>query len=467
MNAPPRTRVAVRVGERQVDVAIPQGATLYDALRELGVDLGDPRVVVVDSTGRALDRYAATGADLVDGAVLHVVSKAGPARGRGRRGRAQPTAPVAPADPLAARPAASAWWLGPAVAGAAVILAVVALGGADVLDAGGSPRALVLAAALAVAALGLALLRGRPGVAGSGWPTAAAGLAGAGAAVLTVDPSVAGAGMLMVLCGLVGALVPVALRWAVGRRHRDPVADLAGAVAVVLVVATAVVAATFLLELPAVLAAAALLGAVPLGLRAVPVLSVSVPDEQLLDVSVVQRTATSVRAPEAPPLAEVNERAVVRAVGSAERRQDAGTVTVAAAAPVLAGLLLAGAEPGPLTRWTSLAACVLVALALALGPRTARGAVVRWAPRVAAGLVAIVLAVWGIGLLRERLVLAVVATVVAGLGAAALSVPIGRGWRSVGFSRLGDTLEGLATVLALPLALVGGGAIEALRTLVS
>ena len=81
VNAPARSRVAIRAGDRQVDVAIPSGASVYDALRDVGVDLGDGDVAVVDSTGRALDRYAATGADLVDGAVLHVVRRGGRASG--------------------------------------------------------------------------------------------------------------------------------------------------------------------------------------------------------------------------------------------------------------------------------------------------------------------------------------------------------------------------------------------------
>lgn len=462
MNPPARSRVALLVGERRVDVAIPAATTLYDALRDVGVDLDAPGVAVVDSTGRSLDRYAATGADLVDGAVLAVVRRGGARDGRpGRPDRRK--AADDPVDPMAARPGGSAWWLGAAVAGSAVVLAVAGLGAG--LEEGVARWA--VAGALAATALGLALLRGRPGAVGSAWPTLAAGLAGATAAALGVDRGLADAGRLTVLAALVGALVPVALRWAVGHRHRDAAADVAAPLALVLAVALAVVATTLLLDLPAVLAAGALLGAVPLGLRAVPVLSVSVPDEQLLDVSVVQRTATSVRAPEPPKPAEVNDRSVGRVVGGAERRQDAGTLVLAAAAPVLVPVLLAGLGTGALARWTALASCAFVATALALGPRTARGGLVRWAPRAAAGVVVVELAAVGAGALADGPALAVVVALVLALGAVALSVPIGRGWRSVGFSRLADTVETLATVLALPLALVAGGVVEALRLLAS
>ncbi|GEN80904.1 hypothetical protein [Actinotalea fermentans] len=475
MNPPARSRVALLVGERRVDVAIPAGTTLYDALRDVGVDLDAPGVAVVDSTGRALDRYGATGADLVDGAVLHVVRGSGSGRGAGRglgrgaRGDRRETAVEAPADPLASRPGGSAWWLGAAAAACVVALVVIAGGGLLAGDGLGDDTVTrwALVAGLGVAAAGLALLRGRPGTVGAAWPTLAAALAGAAGAAAAVDPGLTDAGRLMVLAGLVGALVPVTLRWAVGRRHRDAVADVAAPLALVLAVALVVVATTLLLDVPDVLAAAALLGAVPLGMRAVPVLSVSVPDSQLLDVSVVQRTATSVRAPEPQRPAEVNDRTVGRVVGSAERRQDAGTLALAAVAPLLAPVLLAGVEPGALTRWTAVGACVLVATALALAPRTARGGVVRWAPRAAAGAVVLELAAVAAGGVADLPAVAVVAALVLALGAVALSVPIGRGWRSVGFSRLADTVETLATVLALPVALVAGGVIEALRTLAS
>lgn len=475
MNAPAMSRVALHVGEHRVDVAIPAGITLYDALREVGVDLDAPGVSVVDSTGRALNRYSATGEDVVDGAVLHVVRRGGPA-GRGRSARRAKDANAdVPPDPLATRPAGSAWWLGAAVAACAVALLVVALdpgvllGGLEGLGSG--VRAEVvrwsLVGVLAVAAAGLALLRVRAEGPGSAWATVAAGLAGAAGAVCAVDPGLAEVDRFLALAGLVGALVPVSLRWAIAHRHRDPVADVAGPVAVVLAVAVVVVALVLMLDLPVALAAGVLVGAVPLGLRMVPALSVSVPDSHLLDVSVVQRTATAVRAPEPPPPAQINDRTVGRVVSGAERRQDAGTVILAVLAPVLVPVLLTQADPGPVTRWSALATCVFVAVALALAPRTARGAVVRWAPRAAAGAVLVELAVVVSVGVADLPPVAVVGTMVLALLAAMLSIPIGRGWRSVGFSRLADTFESLLTVLALPVGLVAGGVIEAVRVLTS
>lgn len=446
--------MGLRVGGRTVDVAIPAGVPLYEALRAVDVDLGDAHLALVDSAGRPVDRYSTTGDQLTDGALLHVVSVA-PAP-RTSRARADD------ADPATVRPGTSAWWLGGA--GVAAVVLVVT----TVLDMTGGDRGLTptgrgaLAALLAVVVMALASVRGRPGTLGSAWPTVVAGLVGAAAGVVAVDPDPAGSGRLMVVAGLVGATVPVAARWAVARRARDDVADLAAVLLAVLASAAAVTTLALLLDLPSALAAAVLLGAVPLGLRALPALCVAVPDEQLVDVTLVARTVSAVRAPASEPLGPVNERMVVRTVRRGERRRDAGTVVLALSAPLVAPLLLMSAEPG-LLGWASAAACLLVVLALCLGPRTVRGSLLRWMPRVGGLLVLLELALLGPG--GDASVALVLAALVVGLGIVALSLPIGRGWRSVGFSRLADAVEGLATVLALPVALVSAGAIEAFRAL--
>jgi hypothetical protein len=54
-----------------------------------------------------------------------------------------------------------------------------------------------------------------------------------------------------------------------------------------------------------------------------------------------------------------------------------------------------------------------------------------------------------------------------GLLCALVALPIARGWRSVGFSRLADLVENLGVVLALPAALVAVDMIETLRRMTS
>jgi hypothetical protein len=456
VEAPIRSRVGLQVGGRSYDVAIPAGVALYEVLREVGVDLGDPALAVVDSAGHQVDRYSTTGDQLVDGSVLHVVSSAQVGRAASRAVRTD--------DPAATRPPTSAWWL--AGAGVAAVVLVVTAG----LDAGTGAASstwrdrAVLAVALGVVALALAGLRAR--ALGSSWPTVVAALAGAAAGAIAVDPAMAASGRLMVVAALVSAMVPVGVRWAVGRRNRDEIADFAGVLLVVLAVSAAVTSAAVLLDLPPALPVAALFGGIPLALRALPAMCVDVPDEQLVDVSLVARTASAVRAPETESLGAVNDLAVLRTVRSAERRRDSGTTVLSMAAPALAPFVLASVEPG-LTRWAAVGACVLVVIAVTLAPRTTRGELLHWVPRVCALVVLVEVALFG-GVADEDAALPVtLALVVLGLGVAALSLPIGKAWRSVGFSRLADVLESLATVLALPVALLGAGAIEVFRALTS
>lgn len=455
MNAPARSRIGFRVGDRTVDVAIPTGTPVHEALREIGVDLDDPRTVLVDSSGHELDRYSTTADNLTDGSVLHVVTRTGPS-GTG-------VAEHRPVEPAALRPTASPWWLAVAGAGAVVLGAVAVLDGTTT---GPDPtwQRPALVAVLGAVALSLVFVRGRPGVFGPGWPTVVAALTGAAAGVVSVDRGMPGAGRLMVVAALVGALVPAAASWAMGRRTRDESADVAAVLMVALAVAAGVSAAALLVGLPAVLPAAVLLGLTPLALRALPSLCVDVPAEQLVDVSLVARTVSTVRGRPNELLGAVNDRMVDRTMRSAENRRIAGTVLVSLVPPVLVPVVLISAEPD-WTGWVAVAACGLVAASLALSPRTARGPVVRWAPRAGALVVLIELAALGaLGGPVETVTLAVFGL---GLGVAALSLPIGRGWRSVGFSRLADAVEGFATVFALPAALVGAGAIEAFRLLTS
>jgi len=242
------------------------------------------------------------------------------------------------------------------------------------------------------------------------------------------------------------------------------VADLSGVLVVTLAAVSAVSAAVLLAGLPGSFAAAVLLGAVPLALRAVPSLCVDVPDEQLLDVAEVSRTVTAVRTPKPAPLGPVNDRMVHRSVVSGERRRDVGAVVVSLIGPVVAPIVLLAPEPDGVTRWARVVACVFVIAVLALLPRTTRGALARWVPRVCAAVLVLEL-----GALAEvsPAVLGTLVALVVGLLVAAVSLPIGRGWRSVGFSRLADMLEKLATVFSLPVALVAAGAIEVFRAAAS
>ncbi len=446
-------RLVVAVGAEQRHVALRRDVVLGDALRAALVPIDDPATLVLDSAGQRLDVRAAVGRQVADGGALHVVRPAP----RPRRHR--------PVDPelLARRPRPQAGLLALAGAIGAVLLLTAMLGPVPDLPVSASTGvALALAlVALAVAAAGRTG-RGTAPVASVAATLAAPTLAAA-AGAWTVLPDDAPARRLAVVVALACATTAGGVRTVVTRRLRDG-EDVAVVVLGGLTVAAAAQSATLLLDLPVQAGAALLVGLAPLVLRIAPRLALAIPDEQLVDVSQVARTAESVRAPRPRALGRVSQRLVARTVEGAERR----VITATALACVVAVALLPGVVAAAqradglaaVPRWGAytLVACVL--LAFVLVPRSSRDTAGRWLPRLAAGalLVETALAVplaWRIPVAVGALALCAVVAVV--------GTALARGWRSVVASRLADMMEGLAVAVALPAAVVASGLVEVLR----
>jgi hypothetical protein len=429
------TRVALQIGPQRYDIALDPERTLAAVVRAAGI-AEVPGLLVLDSAGRPLELRRPVAAQVADGAVLHVAAQ-----------RAQVAA---------RRPDPQAGLLTLAALGAAVAAAV------ELLDpARGGARALALA--LGAGALALLLALARP--ASRTAATLAAPVLGLTAGIAAIDPADGVDVRLALVVGLVVAAAVCAVRYLSTRAARAG-DDLAAVLAVALTVVAVTALGVLLAGLPGVVAAAVLLGLVPVALRALPVLTLSVPDEQLVDLAHVSRTAPSVRGTRPRGLGRVNERQVTRTVGQAEARNDAGVLLVCLVPPLLVPPVLLAAQPGTVPGWGALVLVVALVAALALQPRAARGAVARWAPRVAAAIVLVEVAL----LAGDRLgPLPVVAGVglLLGLLCALVALPIARGWRSVGFSRLADLVENLGVVLALPAALVAVDMIETLRRMTS
>lgn len=446
---PAQLRLAIDAGGDRRDVALRADVLLGDALRAALVPLDQPGTVVLDPRGRALDLGGGVGDQVDDGALLLVV-------------RAAP-APVTSAERWAAehpdaaerRPAAQAGLLLAATMLSGVVALVVVLWAPDL-----SPASVAaLAGVLGLTALGAAAARSEA--------TASATVAGPAAAfalgALVVLPQDAAERRLALLVGLVLACVAAGVRAVCAQREGSGLDD-AVVVGAALVVVTVLQSAALLLDLPAVVATAVTVGLCPLVLRVAPRLALAVPDEQLIDLAHVSRTASSVRGDRPRALGRVDERQVVLAVRRAERRRTVATVLASALPVALLPVVLAGAAG--VARWGTLALATCVVLAFALVPRTARGAAVRRAPRAAACAIVVELAVAAPFVAEGR----PVAVGVALAGAAALSVSavlLGRGRRSVVASRLGDAIEALAVVLALPASLVAADLIETLRRMAS
>lgn len=448
---PAQVRLAVDLGDERRDIALRSDVVLRDALLVAMVPVSFPGVVVLDSTGRQLDLSGLVGAQLADGGVVHVVRPAPAPRTRaGRWAAGRP-------DVVTRRPhpEAGAFALAAALG---VTVALVVLLTTPGLDDTFAP---IVAALLGVVALAVAV--GRSAALASA--TLAGPALGFATGVLLIDPSDGPTARLAVTVGLVLATVVAGVRRVATRASRAG-ADDAGVVLVAVAVAAGVQSAVLLAALPPVVAAAVLVGIAPLGLRILPTLSLSVPDEQLIDLAHVSRTAASVRAQRPRALGRVNERQVGLTVAHAERRKATATVVLSAVPPALLPVVLVSVSPGTVPWIGALVLSACVVLALVLGPRSARGAVGRWVPRAAASVVLVELAV-SAPADASWLVPVAVAALALVVGMTALSIVLGRGWQSVLASRLADALEGLAVVLALPAAAVAADVIETLRKVTS
>ncbi|QCB94237.1 hypothetical protein [Cellulomonas shaoxiangyii] len=448
--APPR-RFAVLDGDRRLDVALPATGTLGDALGAAGVLLDDPRLTVLVGD-RPADR-ATPVTDLEDGVLLTVVDPVASVPDPRRAARARRVAGRG-AD-------TAAWWALLALAAVAAALDVAAPG---LLD---HRTSLLVAALLGVAALGTAALAARrsddlPAPLRVATPVALV----VGAALTLVPDAWYGASVLDVLT----AAMTVGVLGVAGVALADagPWRAAFGAVAAIAAGVAAVWGLTLLLGWPVQAAAAITAGAVPVALRAVPAALLQIDEGYFMDYARYLRNRWSVRGtvPADPgPIDGADIRAHVAAASAAR-------VTATVALALVGALALPAAVPvhpaGGFVVGGTVALVLCYLLGLLLLQRTESMPALRWVVRASTVVAAVVglralAATAGPG--TELLVAGLLALV--GVGAAVVAVPLGRGARSLGLSRTGDVLQGMATVLALPAALLAAGGLELVRTAVS
>lgn len=445
------TTFSLLTREGRRDVRVATAGTVADLLS--AVDL-PPRTRLVTSGGTLLEPDADVAG--LSGEVLTVVGARAEDRSRGSAGQDAHSS------------VAAALWVAAGAAGAlALVRAAALLGGDDAV-----PVAPVLAAG--VLALLLALLPDRftrgAGTARTVGAWTAAVAAGLTATPSLLDPGTASPLLVPGTVALLAAAAVTALRYV--RTHGTPDAPTAGAVLVVTAALAAAGAGAVVLGTGAHAVAAALLGVVPLVVRALPAGSLDVPDHVVVDLETAQHTATTVRARPVTSPPFVRGAVVERAVVTGRSRRRSATVVVALAALLVAPLALLAPRPELLgwadhaQLWATGALGVLVATALALGARGERSSVERLAPRVVAGVVAVLTLLW---FLREvDLAVVLVASGVAlALVALATARALGRGWRSVRWSRTADAVESCAVALAPAVGLVAAGLLAWARLLAS
>lgn len=295
------------------------------------------------------------------------------------------------------------------------------------------------------------------------WLVAGAVAVIAAVAVVTIPGLRASTSILAVFTGLCAAAVLAGLLAVVSRSgiHR---AEL-GTLTLILLALAAVWGFALAVDLPVSAPAATSLGAVPLALRALPQTLMDVSPGTFIEYRRFQTSRWAVRQQLPADVGPIEAAAARELVDRATARLRAGTAALSATAAVSAPLALGAfdsADPLVFGGQIALAACAV--LALLLGARRSSIPSLRWMARAAA-LVVLAVALAGVLHAAGSLWLTVAGGVAlaAGVMLAFAVIPAARGSRSLAWSRLGDVLEWLSVVLALPAGLVAAGIIGVLR----
>lgn len=451
---PERRRIAVVDGERRVDLLVPFDDSLGSVLTGLGYSIEPGRHVVLERGGNET-KLGTLGAELADGALFSIVDL---------RATVSPAAASRGQQGATRHDRGTVWWMLGMVAVIAVGVAVYGSSRAGLIMGGGERAALsaVLAVAAIVSALAWALRQSRDNPADALAMLAPLTLAFA-AGMLAVPSGLDASVQLAIFAGLLAAGILAALLTASvgGLRLRSASA----AVTILLLALAAVWALTLTLGWGIAAAGAISVGAVPLGLRALPSTLVNVPEGYHIDYGRSMSNRWTVRGAIPVSPSEVKLDAVLRIVHDSSARLLAGTVLLSIIAVVMMPLALAGKwRANPLVEIATVALVVLVVLALLLVPRHTVNPILRWVPRSAAVIImveAAFAATAGFGALS--LVVAAALFLIVGIVAAAVLVPIGRGSSSLAWSRLADVIEALSIALCLPAALLAANALDLLR----
>lgn len=444
-------RVALIDGASRLDLVVPLRATVDDVLLAAGVE---PRsgVRVVGVSGREIPRATAMTA-LDDGAVLVLVDPAA----------ATPSSAARPAPARGASRVTAAWAVLTAVGG---ILTLLRLVDTDVVPAGvRTPVAVaaLVAALLAAAVFAVRVSPGTPTLA----PVLATVVLAFGGAVAIVPVLPAASAQVAVFAGLLAAAVVAGVIGILGATHTSRAQSRTAAI--VTVVLAGVWGLSLLLHLDPAAPAAVTLGLVPVAQRVLQSSLVDVAPGAFIDYARFQSTRWTVRQSlpdevrtiEADDADALVERSTARLVIGVVLLVAAGAASASTALPTFA-------VADPVVLGGRIALAVTVVLALLLGSRKSTVPSLRWVARGGAVVVVVaVLAALVPTIPRESMVLVAAVVLVTGVAAALLVVPVGRGLRSLGWSRTGDVFEALATALSLPAGMLAAGAIEIARAMMA
>lgn len=418
---------------------MPADVTVRELLHASGLD--SSRVGVIGPAGDPLPLDTAVGDQAPDGSLLWVfdtaaaVSASRAADEAQRRRRARTDVPAAVRIALVA-----------AIATALTVSALL------------QPHSSWIALAVGLLALGAAALVFHPAAASSEVLAMLAPAVAFAAGAVALSGSRSPQAILSV--GAIGAATVACLRHGYARLRAQPVATITGGGAFIWAAIAVVLTTCFLAGMPAHAPASLLLAASPLAFRALTPASVPIEEEDLLDMPFLVRDAPGVRGGLPRPPRRVDRREVSTTIVEAGRKRDSAAVLLAITTAASAWGLLAAVPAGTVSEWCAIGGTAGVAAFLALWSRTAHQGVTKVASGLAAiaaaaAVVVTVAPMWSF--LPAALSLGLF---VCGAIATLLIRAVQKGWRSLGWSRAGDLLEGALVALTPAVLLYASGIID-------
>ena len=429
-------RLTVADAHSRHDLVVPADSTVAELLTVGGVDL--QRYVGTTTSGAAIELDSEVSATPGDGGVIWLFDRTAAAE----TGRAARSA-------KGASPAARSrqhWTL------LALLLAIaLAMVACTVI----SPGPVTISVSAAVLLAGALVMLGQPVHGRNTYVAYFAPTLAAAAGALALA-SFADVGAMMAAGAVAGATVACA-RHALTRAHGRMSAGSTAVIAVIWSVLAVVNVAAFIAGIPAaVIAAVQVAAAAPL-FHYMRGSALEVAADDLIDTPFVIRDAQGIRA--RPPA----EPSPVHAAGAAGQyrlarwRSEAGIVMACALALLSSLYAVPAFASGSIEGWCVLGGTLGIGCYFLLTSRKLRDGLSRGAALATGTVLAVLATATLVTTLQFSALLVAVILVLAGTIVGCLTVPLSADWRSLGWSRTGDILEGLTLALGPAALLYGSG----------
>jgi len=428
-------RLTVADAHSRHDLVVPADSTVAELLTVGGVDL--QRYVGTTTSGAAIELDSEVSTTPGDGGVIWLLDRTASAS----------TGAAAVTRGHAAEESSGRRWA------LLALLLVIAL--ALVACTTIAPSAMTVSVSAAVLLAGALAMLGQPVLGRNAYVAFFAPALAAAAGALALSPF-GDAGAMMAAGAVAGATVACA-RHALARSHGRVEAGSTAVVAVIWAVIAVLNAAAFLADIPAAAITAVQIACAAPVFHYMRGAALEVDADDLIDTPFVIRDALGIRArPPAEP-SPVRAASAAAQYRLARRRSEAGIVMACALALLSSLYALPAFEGSSVESWCVRAGALGVGCYLLLTSRKLRDGVARAAALLTGAVISVIAATALVIALQFSALLVALILVLAGVVIGCLTAPLSNDWRSLGWSRTGDVLEGLLLALSPAALLYGSG----------